>query len=267
MTDQLATTEPATPAPAPATPAPPPETATDGAVSEAGGAGAVSEAPDWRALVDQLDHKDLRSHPKVAGIVGAMVNQAMRNWERERGENESRQATERARTELRQMAKDDPVAFAERYLNDDQRDIALGQIEQLRRTEIGRMSQRIGQALHTIPGWAELTVDDHTELAKAIQGLSDDETFGPYAAKALELLAKRQIGAAASERFEQWKKSELAKEREAIRAEVAADLLKKEPKPDMTKGGKGPSQVEMISKMSDEDFDKFWNTQVLGQRG
>lgn len=265
MTEQIAPTEPATPSQEPATPeVAPPEGATssNGAVPEANGHGAVPAASDWRTSLEGADPEELRRHPKVAGVVGQMVDAAMRNWQRTQAEEHSRVATETARQELRTLARSDPEAFAERFLTDDQRDIALGQLQTMRQQTEAAMAQRVGHAYATIPGWDHLTVDDHATLAKAIQGVPDDEVIARYNAVALDLLTKHRVEDAANERFERFKKSELAKEREAIRAEVAAELLKKEPKPDMTRATKAPALD--ISRMTDEDFEKWYTQQGPG---
>jgi len=264
MTDVVQNADvPATEVASPTTPEVAEDAQETGAVTDGSAAEAVQEAPDWRSLIDRADASELRKHPKIGGIVGQMVDTAMRDWQRNQQETYNRQATEAAREELRRLAKEDPDAFAERFLKDDQREFALAQLQTLRQQETAAMAQRVGRAYASIPGWDRLTTDDHSILARAIQGLPDDEVIAAYNAKALELLAARRVEDAANERFEKFKKSELAKEREAIRAEEAAKLLKKEPKPDMTRATRQPP-VPDFSRMTDADFERWYTTEGPG---
>jgi hypothetical protein len=256
--DDTTAVQPATEAPAASTPV---ETGAD---APAEIAPAVLEAPDWRTLVDGVDPEDLRRHPRVAGVVGQMVDQAMRRWQASQNEDVSRRAQDTARDELRELARRDPEAFSERFLSDDQREVALAQITQMRTQEAAAMAQRVGRAYSSVTGWDRLTVDDHAELAKSIQGLPDDDVIAVYNAKALDLLAKHRVADAASERFEGWKKSELVKERAAIREQVAAEMLKKDPRPDMTRSSRAPAHPD-FARMSDAQFDTWYVTEGPGK--
>ena len=155
-------------------------------------------------------------------------------------------------------------AFAERYLTDVQREAALDQMEQMRQRETAAMARRVGAAFASIPGWDRLTVDDHTQLAQAIRGLPDDEVVARYNATALSLLTKRGVDVEANTRFETWKKGELEKERKAIRDEMAAELLKKEPAPDLSRAVKQPA-VPDFSKMTDDEYNHWYVTEGSGK--
>src|SRR5690242_11303702 len=74
---------PAPERPTPDAPASPPEPSTP-APSAEGKPDAPAPAKDWRALLDEVDPKELLSHPRVGGIVGSRLQA-----ERERAAREA----------------------------------------------------------------------------------------------------------------------------------------------------------------------------------
>ena len=247
----------------PATPEAPSEGA-NGAVKVEDAAAAVSETPDWRPLVEQVDPEELRRHPRVAGIVGQMVDAAMRQWHATQQEETSHRATETARLELLKLAREDPDAFAQRYLTDVQKEDVIGQLTRIRQEEAATMARRVGQAFAKIPGWEKLTVDHHAELAAAIRGLSDDEVVAAYNSKALELLMRVGVDGEANTRLAKWKEAELDKERKAIRDEEAAKILKKAAAPDMARSVRQPA-IPDFSRMTDDEYNKWYVTEGPGK--
>lgn len=241
-----------------------PATVEQTAPENGANATAVLEGSDWRSVIDERDPDEIRRHPKIAGIVGQMVDQAHRSWVNDQEGRVSRQAAENAERELTELAEKDPDAFAARFLSDKQRERALGQIETIRREEAKAMARRVGQAYATIPGWERLTTADHESLAKAIIGKPDDEVVAAYNAKALAILTKYHVEDEASSRVDQWTKTKLEAERKAIREEEAAKLLKAEPRPDMTGALRAPPAVD-VSRMSDAEFDKWYATEGPGR--
>ena len=258
-------TRPASATGPPAATAPPPaaavETANGGAQN--GHAPAV-DSPDWRSVIDGVDPEELRRHPKFAGVLGQMVDGAMRRWQADQEGHVSRQAAENAERELTELAQSDPDAFAARFLTDKQREKALGQIETIRREEAKAMARRVGQAYAAIPGWDRLTAADHEVLARAIMGKPDDEVVAAYNATALALLTKYRVEDEASNRMDTWTKTKLEHERKAIREEEAAKLLKAEPRPDIRGAMRGPAVVD-FNRMSDADYDKWYETEGPGR--
>lgn len=262
------TTATATTAPAEAPPADQPAPA---ATAQPDGGSPTTEttsperapAADWRTVIDTVDVSELRSHPRFQGVVGDAVDKAMRRWRADQEAEVSTRAAERARTEMLDLARKDPEAFAERYLSDVQREDTMRRLEGLRADTRAEFARMVGAAYREIPEWAEFTPEHHERLAKAVAGKPDDEVVAAFNRAALEVVAEIRAEKRASERVEKFKASELAKEREAIRKEVAAELLKAEQKPDMSRGGR-PAAFDPTT-LSDAEFDRWYETEGPGK--
>lgn len=255
----------AAPAEAPAADQPAP------AATEQGGGGSPQATPeaqaapaaDWRTIIDTVDPSELRSHPRFQGVVGDAVDKAMRRWRADQEAEVSQRSAERARTEMLDLARKDPEAFAERYLSDVQREDTMQRLAGLRADTRAEFARMVGAAFRDVPEFAEFTADHHERLAKAVAGKPDDEVVAAYNRAAVDLIAEIRADKRATERVETFKKAELVKEREAIRKEVAAELLKESPKPDMSRGGR-PAAFDPTT-LSDREFDKWYETEGPGK--
>lgn len=213
----------------------------------------VAETPAWETELDKLDAKTLRKNPKIAGIVGAEIQRAIQG-ERRRIEAEAGQRAAKAAEErLRQLAQDDPVSFAEQWLSDSQKRDLQSQLDGLRGRARQEFAQNVGKAMTTLPEWAELTDADYEALAKAISVPNEDEVIPLFVRHATDLVAERKARA----RFESWKAKELAKEREALKAELAAEMLRESEAPDLAKPKGQPAKVKLADLPQDE-FDAAW---------
>jgi hypothetical protein len=189
-------------------------------------------------LLDQADAKELRSHPRIAGIIGSENQRAIQAEKQRIKVEEGVAAAKAAEAELLQLAQDDPVAFSEKWLTDKQREKIQGEISDLRDSTRRDFATAIGRAFRAIPEWGDLTPDEHTTIAKAILNQPDDEVLPLFNRTALELVAVKQ--------------------REAIRQEEAAKLMQNGAAPDLARPKSAPGRLN-FSKMSDREFAEYWD--------
>jgi hypothetical protein len=236
------------PAAAPATtsaPAPQPQ--------EPNGAQAEPTPPTWLTELEKVDARELRKHPKIAGIIGSEQQRAIQT-ERERIKvEEGERAAKAAEQRLRDLAQKDPVTFAEQWLSQAQKDDIQRQLDDLHRKTRSDLATAIGRAYQGLPEWKELSQEDQEALGRAVMGKPDDEVLPLFTTHAADLVARRR----AERQFNEWKTKELAKEREAIRQEEAAKLLKGSDAPD-GRAPKGEPAGVNVHTMSDAEFDAYW---------
>jgi hypothetical protein len=210
--------------------------------------------PNWLEELDKVDAKELRKNPKIAGIVGGEVQRAIQAERQRIQQEEGEKAARAAEQKLRDLAQSDPVQFAEQWLTEAQKTDVQRQLDNLHKTTRSDLAQKIGAAYRDIPEWKELTPDDFDKLARAVMGRPDDEALSIFSREATDLVAERRAERKVKERWEK----EIAKEREAIRQEEAAKLLKNSEAPD-GKPPKGAPANTNIRGMTDEQFTKWWN--------
>lgn len=223
VADETTTTE-ATPAPqdAPAAEAPP-------------AAPPVDTTPAWVRALDEADPKELRRHPRFAGVLGAEMDRLKRTWETDAQRQHQERASKDAEARLLELARTDPDAFAERYLTDHERSRIQSDMDALRKNARSEIAQMVGRAFQGVPEWVEFSEREYEEMAQALQGKSEDEVIAVWNAKALDLVAEKRATKRFDERFQKWRETELAKEREAIRQEEAQKLRTEVPSPDMSR--------------------------------
>lgn len=260
MPDDVATApiEAATPVPDAAT-TPVPAPAGDGA-AQTEGAAAVDTTPEWARYLDQAPADDLRRHPKIAGVVGDMVDKALRKWKSDQDGQVSVKAAQEAEAALEKLAKDDPEAFSERFLNDKQRERTLRQFQSLRDDTRAEFAQHVGSAYRDAPGWDEI---DHAALMKAVAGKPDDEVIVAFHKEAMRQLTDINSQKTGKALFNEWREKELPKEREALRKEVAAEFLKKEPRPGLTRGKAAGGTPDWASIPIGPEYDRWYEKNVL----
>ncbi len=209
--------------------------------------------PAWIKELDTIDSKELRRHPKVAGIIGGEVQRATEMTTRQLQQQLQIKAAQDAQQQTLKLAQEDPEEFARQYLGDAERrriTDELGKAQAAARAEMGRM---VGQAFVALPDWKDLIEDDHNTLAQSVVGKQEHEVIGAYNAAAVNLLAAKR----AAKQFEDWKAKELASERAAIRKEEAARLATAQPAPDLRKGT-GQAGTRSVRDMTDAEFNAYW---------
>lgn len=223
------------------TEAPPQATETptpaEGAETPAAEAEKPEAAPyDWRKALDDAPADELRRHPKFAGVVGTEKQRWLEDYRVQKQTEDDANARRKADDDLREMARANPVAFADKWLSSEE---ARAQQERLTGLETNArqaVAHSVGAAFHAIPEWAAVRDDPDSlaQLAQAVQGKPPNEEIPAFNAKAVDLVAEHRARA----RFEQWKTTELAKERDALRTEITAEVLQGSSRPDLVRAAR-----------------------------
>jgi hypothetical protein len=216
-----------------------------------------AETPTLEQLLEKADPEELRRHPRVAGIVGRMLAQERTTWDQQQRTEQERTARENAERELEEMAKSRPLEFADRYLTDKGKQRVQEQLATMKATTARSIVEQVGRTFGTE---FNLTGDELAEVTKALAGKTDDEVVPTFTKTVTRLAAERE----AKKLFDQWREKELPKEREALRQEEAAKLLRKDRGPDMSRS-RGGAQIRP-HLLSDEDFDKWYDENVTNRR-
>lgn len=234
MSEELATTTEEPAATTETTPIAPPPADTPAA---------PPAVPDWLRALDHIPDDDLRRHPKVAGIAGSIAERQQRQWEAQQRADSEAKAAESARLALREKARLDPEAFAQDWLQDQERTDFLGELDTVRATERDKIVKAIGRGFAKVPEWSEMTADDFTRLSNAVSGVAEDEQLAAFNAEAAAIIggkqAEKRIAARAAAEAEKHAQSltvTLAQEREAIRAQILAEQAAGTPAPSLANG-------------------------------
>ena len=102
--------------------------------------------------------------------------------------------------------------------------------------------------------------EDFKAFQEALTGKADHEALAAANAKAIELIAAKR----AKKLHEDWKKRDIPKETEAIRKQLAAEMLQTTPSPDMARG-KTAGAFDP-SKLEGAEFDAWYEKNVLSRR-
>jgi hypothetical protein len=241
-----------TSAPEPTTEAP---VATEDATTEA--VPAAEPDVEWTVIekaLDKVPADQLRKHKRFAGILGGTLQQARVEWERSTAAERERQAREAAHRELTDLAQNDPIAFSEKWLGQDATDRMRRELDTMRADTARQYMHQIGT---TFGREFELTEDDVAEIAQAVVGKSNDEVLPAFNVAAARIISQRE----ARKAFDSWRTKELAKEREALRQEVAAEMMKGEPSPSIRRST--PPSTVKPHQLADKDFDAWYEENVL----
>src|SRR5207253_8260932 len=129
--------------------------------------------------LDTAPVDDLRSHPRVAGIVGSMVDQAVRRLGAQQQAEMSARAKAEAEREMLKLAEADPYAFSQKYLSEAQARDAQAKLQQaqadLAAQQAARFATAIGSALKDVPEWKEMSESEFEALAKDVGQENDPE--------------------------------------------------------------------------------------------
>jgi len=211
----------------------------------------------WDAIEKALDTvpaDQLRKHKRFAGILGGTLEQERRAWEKEQKAQAQAEAQERVRNELLDLARNDPIAFAERYQSDQEADRVRQQMESLRADTAKQYMHQIGVSYGQT---FNLTDDDIAQISEALQGKSGDDILPTFNVAAAKIVTQRE----AQKLFNEWREKELPKEREALKQEIAANAMKGETTPSMRRSTP-PSNVKP-HMLPDDKFDEWYEQNVL----
>jgi hypothetical protein len=209
----------------------------------------VAQTPTWQEELEKLDPKELRKHPRIAGIIGSELQRA-KQAEQQQDQEQRRRETE---DELLKFSEENAEYIRQHYPKAYEHLMGL----QRQRAEQDLTNAK-GQSLHAIAAEvgkaysetvAKLTPEEWQSVSKALEGLSEEQVIPAYA----RLMHKFEV----QKTHDEWKAKELSKaialERDAIRQEEAAKLLKTSEGPDITKSKGTPPLVD-VGSMTDEQF-------------
>jgi hypothetical protein len=216
---------------------------------------------DWRKALDEAPYDEIRKHPKFSGFVGtekARWQQEYDVQQKAKTEAETRQALEH---ELEELARQNPVAFADKWLGDTEAKKAQERLTGLETKARQDIAAQVGAALHTVEEWAGVIADPDALAAftMAPAGKPPEEVIPAVFGKAVDLVAERRARA----RFEKWKADELPKEREALKAEITAELLSQSDRPDLVRAAARARRGSWEDLDPGPEFDREYERNVL----
>lgn len=196
------------------------------------------EAPvyDWRKALDDAPTEELRRHPKFAGIVGSEKQTWQQQWANEQQARADADARTKAEQELRDLAQQNPVAFADKWLSSEEARQQQDRLTALEASARQQIATSIGAAMHAIPEWADVAGDAEAQayLMAQVQGKGPDEILPAWNKAAIELVTARRARALA----EKLVADRLTAERAAWETEAAAQGLVRSDRPDLVRGGR-----------------------------
>src|SRR3990172_6397439 len=130
----------------------------------------IPVAVSWEEELNKADPKLIRSHPRIAGIIGSELQRAQQSIANQvRAEAEAKAAAD-AYENLRRLAQEDPVTFAEQWTTEDHQRQLQSQLNNVHGQARHELATAIGRAYADVPEWSELTAEDHQALAMSLQG-------------------------------------------------------------------------------------------------
>ncbi len=210
-----------------------------------------ADDPDFR--------KEARSRRWVGGIAGEIAQH-----QKQQAEFQAAQAAiEKTHADMRQLATDDPLAFASKWLNaDDVKSIADREAG-LRTTTRKEFAEDIGAALRDLPEFNELTAQDVEALSKEITGVPDDKLLGVFVKKATDLVADKRGEKRAEARLE----ARIAEERKVWEKERAVEKAKGRSAPSLKAPTSNASDdAEPDWRKNPKEFDEWFNRKYRGNR-
>ncbi len=209
-------------------------------------------APTWQQELEKADAKDLRRHPKVAGLIGSEIQRAIERDRLVQQEQQEARARQEAEANLRRLAQEDPATFAENWLSQDAQQQLGNQVTNIRSKTRDEMALSLSAGAKSLPEWQHVTESDMQALATALAGKKDDEVLPVFLHQLVDTVSRYRAKAL----HEEWKAKELEDQRKAIRNEEAAKLMKRTGAPDLALA-KGPAGKVNVGNMSTKEFDEL----------
>lgn len=210
------------------------------------------EVPLWQQELEKADAKDLRKHPKVAGLIGSEIQRAIERDRQVQQEQQHEKARQEAESRLRKLAQEDPMTFAEQWLSQDAQQQLGSQVATVRARTRDEYAMSLSAGAKSLPEWQSITEDDMREMATALANKKDDEVLPVFLSKLVDTVSKYR----AKTLHDEWKAKELEEQRKAIRNEEAAKLLQKTPAPS-TAPAKGQAAKTSVGNMTAAEYDAF----------
>jgi hypothetical protein len=216
-----------------------------------------------RAL-DEAPVEELRRHRKFAGVIGGEKQRWQQEYETQRAAAEAEKARAAAQAELEALARDNPVAFADKWLGDTEATKARERLSRLEIDARKSVADQIGRSFHSVPEWQEIVADPDAfaRITLALQGKADADVLPAFNAAALEAIAERRAAKAAEARIQE----RIRAERAAWETEARAQGFLATESPSLSrpaKAGRGPTWVDLPPG---PDFDREYEKHVLSRR-
>ncbi len=220
----------------------------------------------WQSELDKLDVKDLRRHPKIAGIIGSEAERLFAQRSRSTEEARQREQREATEAELLKFSEENADYIKQHYpkayqhLTDLQQERARREVDGMRSKTRDELVTAIGASVREMPEWAVATEDDQRTLIDAMVGKTDDQVLPTFVQQIVKILTKHSANA----EIERWKAEHLEEVRKAIRQEEAAKLMQQSEAPGIEKPRIASGKVN-VAAMTDEEFQR-WDEQRLGKK-
>jgi len=208
---------------------------------------------------DPAAREALRKHDVVAGIAGEIGDRLSQTRVAVQRQEAAAAAAASKEQELMQEARDNPDAFAERFLVEQGAAIAQRDIASLRFTERKALADQIGRATADLPEWKELTPDDMAQLAQAVTGVPDNQVIAAYQRAVVDVVAKKR----AQKQSEAVVGERVRAEREAWETERAATQVRTGPAPTLRRGEGVASNEAPDSRTDPQAYNLWYEANVL----
>jgi hypothetical protein len=218
---------------------------------------------DWRKALDEAPADELRRHPKFAGFVGSEKQRWQQDYEAQHKARQEDEARQKADEELRELARVNPVAFADKWLGSEEARAQQARLDGLETKARQDLASQLGAALHGVEEWAGVIADPEalSAFTLAPAGKPPGQELPAIFEKAADLIAEKRARA----RFEKWKADELPKEREALKAEITAELLAQSDRPDLVRAAARAKRGSWEDLPPGPEFDREYARHMLGR--
>lgn len=221
----------------------------------------AAPAPDWREHLNSPDPDELLRHPRVAGIVGSRIDQAIRRREESIRAEERRKIEIAREEEFVKLARENPETLREKYPGvlqwvEERQQARAREVEEERARAIREnYNRQLAESYQRVPEWAEFNQDDAKRVAEAMSGIPDDQAIGAFNSVVADIIAEKR----AEKKSEAKLAARLEQERQAIRQEERAKALSEDNGPDVKRPAGRQPKVD-VSKMNEAQFSQWWET-------
>lgn len=219
------------------------------------------KAADWRENLSSVDPDELLRHPRVAGIVGSRIDQAIRRREEQIRTEERRKIEVAREEEFVRLARENPETLREKYPGvlqwvEERQTARAREAEEERAKSIRESYNRqLAESYQRVPEWAEFKQEDVDRISKAMIDVPDDQAIGAFNSVVADIITEKR----AEKKAEAKLAARLEQERQAIRQEERARALSNEDGPDVKRPLGRQPKVD-VRKMDEAQFDKWWES-------
>lgn len=175
----------------------------------------------------------LRKNRMVMGIAGELGEKIAQRTLTEKEAAAAEAAVKQRERELMDLAESDPDEFVAHWLGEKRGELAKRELEELKSKEDTAIAALIGHAARDLHEGQELTVEEKTEIANALAGISDRQQMLAAFNKAnAQVAARRMARDLVEAEFPERLKAEL----EAREVATKVATVRSAPAPDLRRG-------------------------------